>query len=78
MHSVGLEMSLEKSLKFRQRKISKKFVGARPPDSAFRTSAEVIENVAPAEGKPQAVLKYRFLYGTTAGSGGRFSGQPYS
>src|ERR1700676_5503807 len=66
VHSVGLEMSLEKSLKFRQRKISKSFFGAsRPPDLAFRTSALVLENVAPAEGKPQAVLKYRFLSSTS-------------
>ena len=60
------KMSLEKFLKFRQRKISKKFFGAsRPPDFALRTSAKVLENVASARRKLQAVLKDRFLSGTS-------------
>src|ERR1700738_3435093 len=64
--SVDIEMSLEKFPKFRQRKILKNsFAASHPPDSAFRPSARVLENVTFGEVKPQAVPKYRFLSGTS-------------
>jgi len=40
----------------------------RPPDLCLANSGQVLENVAPAEGLPQAVHKYRFLHGTSSAS----------
>jgi hypothetical protein len=62
MHSVGLGEISQISAK---KNFDKIFRASRPPDSALRTSAKVLENVASAQGKPQAVHTYRFLTGTT-------------
>src|ERR1700738_532918 len=65
IHSVGLEISLEKFPNFRQRKISKNSFRAFPNAGlCLPNLGQVLENVTSAEGKPQVVLKYRFHSGT--------------
>src|ERR1700724_4077475 len=50
---------------FDKERFRKLLTASRPPDSAFRTSARVLENVTLGAAKPQAVPKYRFLSGTS-------------
>jgi shikimate kinase len=72
MHSVGLEMSLEKFLEFQQRKISKTFQELPPAGLRLPNLGLVLGNVTSAECTPQVVQKYRFHPGTRGSHGADF------